>query len=351
MVYKKQTISSHEKYIKRCLELALLGRGNVSPNPMVGAVIVYNHTIIGEGYHMRFGGAHAEVNAINAVKDKSLLQKSIIYVSLEPCSHHGKTPPCADLIIKSKIPHVVIASMDSNAVVCGNGINKLKIAGIRVEVGILEEEAKTLNVAFNLFQTKKRPHIILKWAESADGFIDTLRDTKHGNAAQISNSISSLWVHKMRSETDAILVGRNTVNVDNPSLTTRKWFGKNPLRVIIDSNLTTKRNRHVFNGEEPTLIFNVKENRIQNNLEWIKLDSSKDLLPQLLTELHFRKIQSLLVEGGAFTTQQFIDNSLFDKCVIIKSEMELKKGVKAPQIDSSNFKTLKINNDQLFYYG
>ena len=234
---KLETITVHQSYIKRCLELAALGKGNVAPNPMVGSVIVHNNIIIGEGYHMQYGGPHAEVNAINAVHNKSLLEHSSIYVSLEPCSHHGKTPPCADLIIKSKIPHVVIASVDANAVVCGNGINKLKLAGIKVEVGVLEDESKRLNSAFNTFQNEKRPQVILKWAESADGFIDHHRNSRHESAAQISNPLSSMWVHKLRSETDAILVGRNTVNLDNPSLTTRKWFGKNPVRVIIDTNL------------------------------------------------------------------------------------------------------------------
>ncbi len=339
----------HEKYIKRCLELAHLGMGSVSPNPMVGSVIVLHETIIGEGYHMQFGGPHAEVNAIHSVQDKSLLKQATIYVSLEPCSHFGKTPPCADLIIASKIPKVVIATLDSNAVVCGNGVQKLKDAGIEVDIGVLEKEANQLNVAFNTFHQKKRPLVILKWAETADSFLDKKRDSRKEKAVAISDKTTSIWVHQLRSRVDAILVGRKTVDLDNPSLTTRKWNGKNPIRVIIDPHLKIIKDSHIFNSLVKTYIFNTIRTHQELNLEWIQIKPNKPFLPTLLSELYQRKIQSILIEGGTTTIQQFIDEQLFDQCFVIKSSLKIKNGVLAPQMNMDGFATQKIEKDLIYY--
>lgn len=316
---------------------------------MVGSVIVHNETIIGEGYHMKFGEAHAEVNAINSVKNKSLLNEATIYVSLEPCSHFGKTPPCADLIIASLIPKVVIATLDSNAVVCGNGIKKLMDAGIDVKVGFLEKKANQLNKTFHTFQQKKRPYIILKWAETKDGFIDRLRSSRSEPALQISDRTSSIWVHQIRSQVDAILVGRNTIDLDNPSLTTRKWKGKNPIRLIIDPHLKANQKSQVFDQTVKTYIFNYKKNHVEHHLEWIQIAPDTPFLNAMLTELHQRKIQSILVEGGRTTLQQFIDASLFDLCMVLKGAKQIEDGVAAPKINKTGFHTETIEQDLIYY--
>lgn len=340
----------HERYIKRCLELAELGKGNVSPNPMVGAVIVWNNTIIGEGYHQKYGEAHAEVNAINAVADKSLLSKATIYVSLEPCSHFGKTPPCADLIISHKIPKVVIASMDTNAVVCGNGISKLKAAGIEVITGVLEKEAQELNGSFNTFHQKKRPLVILKWAETKDGFIDNIRTNNSTPALKISNNACSIWVHKIRSEVDAILVGKKTAELDNPTLSTRKWAGKSPIRIVIDHNLALSRNLKVFDNSVNTLIFNNIKSEKKSQTEFIKLENTSEFYHQLLHELWKKNIQSVLVEGGAQTLQSFIDNQIWDKAFVIQNEIILNTGVKAPDLKQHTENIITINHNKIFCY-
>ena len=317
---------------------------------MVGAVIVHNDTIIGEGYHKVYGGPHAEVNAINSVVDKSLLKESTIYVSLEPCSHFGKTPPCADLIIQHKIPNVVIAAIDSNAIVCGNGVSKLKNAGINVITGVLEKESNYLNKYFNTFHQKKRPYVILKWAETSNGFIDRKREHDLQKPLKISNEASSRWVHKLRSEVDAILIGKNTALLDNPSLTTRKWAGKNPIRVIIDTQLTLPESLTIFDKSVKTLIFNFKKESEENNLEFIKLDSTKPVIPQLLTTLWSKNIQSILVEGGAYTLQQFIDSNAFDQAFRIKSNLLIKDGISAPTIPRAETKIFSIREDKIIYY-
>lgn len=330
--------------------MAKLGHGRVSPNPMVGAVIVVDNQIIGEGFHQKFGGPHAEVNAINSVADKSLLQKATIYVSLEPCSHFGKTPPCADLIIKHQIPKVVIAAIDSNAKVCGNGIAKLKKAGIEVITGILEDESNRLNQTFNTFHQKKRPFITLKWAESADGFIDHIRNDRSTPAQKISNSSASRWVHQLRSESDAILIGKHTALLDNPSLTTRKWDGSHPTRIIIDSNLELPESLNLFHDQVDTLIFNRKKSGQKNHVSFIQIPDTADTLDFILKHLWEIQIQSLLVEGGTYTLQQFIDHELFDSAYIIKSQHSLSHGVAAPRIPRTynNCKVL-YNNEILIY--
>lgn len=323
-------MTTDEKYIRRCIELASNGLCNAAPNPMVGAVIVHNGRIIGEGYHARCGEGHAEVNAIRSVKDESLLKESTIYVSLEPCSHYGKTPPCADLIISKGIPRVVVGCIDPFSQVSGRGIQKLKNAGIDVTVGVLEEECKNLIKRFVTFNTQKRPYITLKWAESADGFIDIKRE--NGSPVVLSTPITSMYVHKQRAEHKAILVGRRTALLDNPSLTTRNWYGANPLRLVIDRTLLLPSHLKLFDHSTPTLVFTEKEKANEANLDYITIDFSKDILPQILTVLYERKIQSLLVEGGTTLLQSFIDSELWDDIYVEHSEKILNDGVKSPTI-------------------
>lgn len=319
-----------EKYMQRCIELARNGLCNVSPNPMVGAVIVCNDRIIGEGYHIRCGEAHAEVNAIRSVKDESLLKHSTIYVSLEPCSHYGKTPPCADLIIEKQIPRIVIGCRDPFSKVAGRGIQKLQEAGREVLVGVLEDECRHLIRHFITFNTLRRPYIILKWAESADGFIDINRTG--GQPVVLSTPLTAMLVHKKRSESDAILVGRRTALLDNPSLSVRHWYGKNPIRLVIDKDLSLPPSLHLFNDHIPTLVFASAAHEKEKCTEYITLDSGKDLLPQMMEELYARGLQSLLVEGGAQLHQSFIDAGLWDEIFVEKARTVLHAGVKAPEI-------------------
>lgn len=323
-------MTTDEKYIRRCIELASNGLCNAAPNPMVGAVIVHNGKIIGEGYHARCGEGHAEVNAIRSVKDKNLLKESTIYVSLEPCSHYGKTPPCADLIISKGIPRVVVGCIDPFSQVSGRGIQKLLNAGIDVTVGVLENECKNLIRRFVTFNTQKRPYITLKWAESADGFIDINRE--NGSPVVLSTPITSMYVHKQRAEHKAILVGRKTALLDNPSLTTRNWYGANPLRLVIDRTLSLPSNLKLFDHTTPTLVFTEKVKAGEENLEYITLDFSKDILPQIFTVLYERKIQSLLVEGGTTLLQSFINSGVWDEIFVEHSARVLGEGVKSPII-------------------
>ena len=322
-------MTKDEKYIARCIQLAKNGLCNAAPNPMVGAVIVHNDTIIGEGYHIRCGEAHAEVNAVRSVKDKSLLKESTIYVSLEPCSHHGKTPPCADLIINKGIPRVVVGCQDPFSLVAGRGIAKLREAGIEVKVGVLEEECRQLIRRFVTFNTLRRPFITLKWAESADGFIDLHRT--EGHPYIFSSPLSSMLVHKRRAEHSAILVGRRTALLDNPSLTTRNWYGKNPVRMVIDKDLTLPKHLALFDGSVRTLVFTQREDTSNRpNVEHIRLDFKIDILPQIMEVLYKEKLQSLMVEGGSILLQSFIDAECWDEAYIEQSDAHLKDGVKAP---------------------
>lgn len=323
-----------EKYIRRCIELAGNGLCNVAPNPMVGAVIVCDGRIIGEGYHIRCGEAHAEVNAIRSVKDESLLKRSTIYVSLEPCSHYGKTPPCADLIIEKQIPRIVIGCQDPFSKVAGRGIQKLRDAGREVIVGVLEKECQHLIRRFITFNTLHRPFITLKWAESADHFIDIERTD--GKPAILSSPLSSMLVHKKRAEADAIMVGRRTALLDNPSLTVRNWYGHNPIRIVLDRSLSLPNDLQIFDGDIPILIFTEKEHSEKRNITYITIDFSHNPLIQIIEELYQRKIQSLLVEGGSQLLQSFIDNDLWDEVFIEKCPSKLYSGVKAPEI-SDNF--------------
>lgn len=323
-------MTKDEKYIARCLQLARNGLCNTAPNPMVGAVIVHNDQVIGEGYHVRCGEAHAEVNAILSVKDETLLKESTIYVSLEPCSHHGKTPPCSDLIINKGIPKVVIGCIDPFSLVAGKGVEKLRNAGIDVTVGVLEEECRQLIHRFTTFYVQKRPYILLKWAESADGFIDIKRS--NGKPVTLSTPLTSMLVHKKRAEYDAILIGRRTALLDNPSLTTRHWKGKNPIRLIIDRDLKLPHDLHILDDTETTIVFTQEQHPLRQRTEFVTLDFSQNILPQIMKTLYEKKIQSLIVEGGSTLLQSFIDSGLWDEAHIEISPILLKDGIKAPHI-------------------
>ena len=317
-----------ELYMHRCIQLARNGLCGAPPNPMVGAVIVCDGKIIGEGYHAKCGEAHAEVNAIRSVKNPELLKRSTIYVSLEPCAHHGKTPPCADLIVEKQLKRVVIGCQDPFAKVNGKGIEKLRNAGIEVKVGVLEEACLELISRFVTFHAQKRPYITLKWAQSSDGFIDYKRND--GEAVKLSNDLTRMLVHKRRSEHTAILVGRRTALLDNPSLTIRDWHGKAPLRLVLDKDLSLPDSLHLFDGSVPTIVFTAKEKKSYNNVEYIRLDFSTLILPQMMEVLFARNIQSLLVEGGSQLLQSFLDENMWDEIFVEEAPFILQDGVKAP---------------------
>lgn len=336
-----------EKYIRRCIELAKNGLGTTYPNPMVGSVIVFDGKIIGEGWHKKSGEPHAEVNAVNSVKDKSLLKKSTIYVSLEPCSHFGKTPPCCNLIIENEIPNVVIGTVDPNIKVAGNGIKKLVEAGINVTVGVLETECNELNKRFFTFHEKKRPYIILKWAESQDGFIAPLTKSEQ-KPVWITNEFSRQLVHKWRSEEQAILVGTKTVIDDNPKLDTRDWAGNNPIRFVLDQNMRIPENSNIFNNQAKTIIFsksNIAANDKINNFEII--DFGENTAQQITDTLYKNQIQSVIIEGGRQTLQTFIDENLWDEARIFIGSNSFENGTKAPILSLKNSNKITVGNDIL----
>lgn len=328
----------HQKYIKRCIELAKNGLGTTYPNPLVGSVIVYNDTIIGEGWHKKSGNPHAEVNAINAVKNKSLLKNSTIYVSLEPCSHYGKTPPCSELIIETGIPNVVIGTVDPNIKVAGKGIKNLIEAGKNVIVGVLESECYELNKRFFTFHEKKRPYIILKWAESQDGFIAPLTKSEQ-KPVWITNEYSRQLVHKWRTEEQAILVGTQTVIDDNPKLNARDWSGNNPIRVVLDQKHRIPKESHIFDNQSETII--VSENQI---------NFSDNLATQIATFLFDASIQSIIIEGGRQTLQTFIDENLWDEARVFRGTIFLENGTKAPVLNSKSIEKKFILTDELLIF-
>lgn len=342
----------HEKYIKRCIELAKNGLGTTYPNPMVGSVIVYDGKIIGEGWHKKAGEPHAEVNAVRSVKDKSLLKKATIYVSLEPCSHFGKTPPCCDLIIANEIPNVVVGTVDPNEKVAGRGIKKLIEAGANVVVGILGEECNELNKRFFTFHQQKRPYIILKWAESQDGFLAPEKEmNQERKPVWITNQYSRQLVHKWRSEEQAILAGTQTVIDDNPKLNTRDWFGNNPIRVILDQNNRISKDSFVFDDSVKTIIFTNAENNISTeNTIFEKIDFNENVIPQILSVLYQHQIQSIIIEGGKKTLQSFIDQNIWDEARIFAGKSIFEKGTKAPEIQKKNTVKTFIQEDELLYF-
>lgn len=332
--------------MQRCLELAAKGLGNVAPNPMVGCVIVHNNVIIGEGYHQKYGEAHAEVNAIASVVNKGLLAKSTVYVNLEPCSHYGKTPPCSDLLIAHKVKRVVVACLDTNPLVAGKGITKLRNAGIEVFTGILEKEARELNKRFFTYHEKKRPYIILKWAQTKDGFISKLPPfIREEN--WITNNESKKLVHTWRAQEQAILVGTTTALLDNPALTVRLTEGKSPIRILIDKELKVPFINPIFSDVSEVIVFTEKEEESANNITYHQIDFTKDAVSQILNYLYEKKITSIIIEGGAKTLQGFIDKDLWDEARIFTGNKYFQSGIKAPIINNSKSSSQMIGDDEL----
>lgn len=322
---------SPEYFMRRAIDLALLGKGRTSPNPMVGCVIEHEGKIIGEGWHKKAGEAHAEVNAFNSVIDESVLPESNVYVTLEPCSHHGKTPPCSDLVVSKNVNKVFIGCVDSNPIVATKGISKILKSGIQVFTNILEQECQNINVRFNTFHELARPYVILKWAQSADFYIDPRNSQKIMGQVAVSNSESKVLTHKSRNDEDAILIGTTTAFIDNPSLNNRNWAGKSPLRVIIDRDLKLSSRLKVFDGSTPTLVLTSRNKENTKNITYLKLDF-KNLVADLLKYLKSINIQSLIVEGGAITLQSFIDGNLWDEARVYTSVKKFRSGTSAPSL-------------------
>ncbi len=349
----------HEKYIKRCIQLAKNGLGTTYPNPMVGAVIVHNNTIIGEGWHQKAGESHAEVHAINAVKNKELLKESSIYVNLEPCSHYGKTPPCSDLIVRSKIPKVVIGALDTNSLVEGKGVEHLKKNGCEVVVGVLEQDCIELNKRFYTFHNQKRPYIILKWAQTQDGFIDLKRkvDTdENAKPTWISNEYSRQLVHQYRTEEQAILIGTETAIKDNPTLNARNFSGNNPIRVVLDKSLRIPMHYNIFDGSVKTIVLVDKKTAVNQqyknipNLVLEPIDFKELVLEQLLDVLFKHEIQSIIVEGGKQLLDSFLKQHLWDEARIFTGNIKFYEGIKAPQIEGNKISENIIFGDTLAIY-
>lgn len=342
--------NSDAQYMQRCLQLARYGIDCVAPNPMVGAVLVYNGRIIGEGYHHRFGEPHAEPNAINSVENADLLKQSTLYVNLEPCSHYGKTPPCADLIVSKQIPRVVIGSLDPNPKVSGRGVGILRKAGIEVTVGVLEKECCALNKRFFIFQEQKRPYILLKWAQTQDGFIDRKRTDASESPFIISNAITKQLTHKMRSENQSILVSTNTVLLDNPSLNVRNWSGKSPIRIAIDRQGRIPANYHLLDGSIPTLIFTETDKPKHKNVEFIKIDFDGESLQTILREIYKRNIHSVLVEGGAQLLNSFIQSGCWDEANVEISPNRIGNGVQAPALSIQPVQRKSFNGNEWLFF-
>ncbi|MBC7903869.1 MAG: bifunctional diaminohydroxyphosphoribosylaminopyrimidine deaminase/5-amino-6-(5-phosphoribosylamino)uracil reductase RibD [Gemmatimonadaceae bacterium] len=336
--------------MQRCIELATRGAGSVAPNPMVGAVLVYQDRIIGEGFHQQYGGPHAEVNCIASVMeaDLSLVGKSTMYVSLEPCSHFGNTPPCADLIIRHKIPAVVIGTIDPFAKVNGSGITRLKAAGIDITLGVLTEECERMNRRFFVFQQLKRPYIILKWAQTNNARIGG----NDGERMMISNEMTNRLVHKWRSEESAIMVGTNTAQLDDPSLTTRLWTGASPVRVVADMHLRLPATLKLMNRSVRTIVFNHLKDGSEQNLQYIKIDRTLESLPQMLSHLYDLGIQSMIIEGGGKLIGSFISENFWDEVrVITNTTMTADKGIPAPELTNEQFlNECWLREDRIAFY-
>ena len=336
-----------ELYMRRCLQLAHQAAGHTAPNPMVGAVVVYDGRIIGEGYHHRCGEPHAEVNAIASVQNPELLRHATLYVNLEPCSHYGKTPPCAKLIIEKKIPRVVVGMGDPNKRVNGRGIAMLREAGVEVVTFVLEDECRQLNRRFVTFHTQHRPYVILKWAQTADGFIDVARTDNHTPPLRISNNITKTLNHQMRTEEAAILVGTNTALLDNPHLTARKWSGQNPVRMVVDRTLRIPADYHLYDGTTPTVIFTDETAENRTNITFAKLDFGRNIVPQILDYLYQNNLQSVIVEGGRQLLQAFIDAGVWDEAHIETAPMVVGCGVPAPKITMNTTETIMYEQNRM----
>ena len=341
-------MKKNELYINRCIELALKGAGKVSPNPMVGCVIVHNDKIIGEGYHKEYGGKHAEVNAIECVKNQSLLKESILYVNLEPCSHHGKTPPCCEFIANKKIPKVVVGCKDYSKKVNGKGITYLEKNNVKV---ILHNSynSKILNKRFFNFHKNNRPYIILKWAETKDGFIDKIRRDHQKGINWISTENTKILVHKWRAEEDAILIGRNTVENDNPELTVREYKGNNPIRILIDPDLKLNSNNKIFNKSSKTIILNKIQNKESDNVIFLKAENKK-MIESLMKYLQKIVIISLIVEGGKKTIESFLDANYWDEARVIIGDKKFTNGIKAPNLNRKYYNVESLGKDRIYTY-
>jgi diaminohydroxyphosphoribosylaminopyrimidine deaminase/5-amino-6-(5-phosphoribosylamino)uracil reductase len=335
-------MQNHDFFMQRCLQLAAIGQPWVAPNPVVGAVVVQHGKIIGEGYHQHFGEAHAEVNAIQSVENKILLEGATIYVSLEPCAHYGKTPPCTNLIIEHKIAKVVVACLDPNPLVAGKGVAQLKQAGIEVMIGVLEKEALELNKRFINFHSNKKPFIILKWAQTADGFCGRYPNSTLSN--KITNWYVDVLVHQLRSKEAAILVGYNTALIDNPLLTTRKWKGKNPLRIVIDLENNLPQQLNLFSDGIPTLVFTYRPLQDKHAVSYIMLSNKEHFIDEILETLFQKSIQSVLIEGGPKTLQKFIDHNAWNEAHILTSNDAWHQGVKAPVLTNG----VQVQHKNLF---
>lgn len=347
---------NHEMYMLRCIELASKGAGMVAPNPLVGSVLVHENKIIGEGWHQKYGAAHAEVNAIESVNNKTLIASSTLYVNLEPCSHFGKTPPCVNFIVESKIPRVVIGMTDPYEQVSGKGIRILKDAGVEVFIGVLKQDCEYLNRRFIKFVTQKQPYVILKWAQTKDGFIAP--DASELSAAEfeikrhITGFVVQKLVHKWRSEEDSILVGNKTIMSDNPALNVRAWTGRNPLRITIDrDNKLNAGDFKFFDGQQPTMVFCEKQpNRKIANLEFVVINFEHEIWPQILSALYERNIQSLIIEGGTFTLNSIIKTKFWDEIQVFTTNALLKNGVEAPIINGKLVSESVIDKSYLRIY-
>lgn len=348
-------MGTDEKYMFRCLELARLGVSYTAPNPMVGAVLVHGGRIIGEGYHQQYGQAHAEVHCINSVAeaDRPLIAASTLYVSLEPCAHHGKTPPCADLVIAHQIPKVVVGCRDPFSAVNGKGIDKLQQTGIAVTVGVLEDDCRQLNKRFFIFHTRHRPYIVLKWAQTANGKIAA----GGGERLMISNGISNRLVHQWRSEEMAILVGTNTALLDDPELTNRLWSGKSPVRMVVDRHLRLPAHLKLFSGKPPAIIFNTRTHTANPDLSgehtiYYQLTPGEDMIHQVSNACVQLGIQSILVEGGASLLQSFIAAGYWDELRVITNEsLYVEGGLNAPQLPACTLlHTDRLLNDRIDYF-
>jgi len=338
-------LDQHEQYMRRAMDLASQGLGMVSPNPMVGCVIVYQGRIIGEGWHRKCGGPHAEVIAINSVEQKELLPESSLYVTLEPCFHYGKTPPCADLIISSGVKKVVIANQDPNPLVAGSGIEKLRSQGIEVVVGVSEKTGAFLNRRFFTFHQKKRPYIVLKWAQTSDGYLAR----SNYDSKWISNEYSRQLVHQYRGQEDAIVVGRNTAECDNPELTTRHWKGKNPVRIVLDPGLKLDEGLKLFDGSVQTLRYNFIQSHKESTVELVKVPQV-GLFESIWKDLYQRQVQSVLIEGGATLLGSLISGNNWDEARVFTAPSAFGKGIKAPTISTPYQEKRMISGDELRIY-
>jgi diaminohydroxyphosphoribosylaminopyrimidine deaminase/5-amino-6-(5-phosphoribosylamino)uracil reductase len=333
--------------MRRALDLARLGTGYARPNPVVGCVITHEGRIIGEGWHQQYGGPHAEVNAVASVTEPDLLPRSRVYVTLEPCSHFGKTPPCADLLIEKQVAEVVVCNLDPNPLVAGRGIARLREAGIRVETGVLEQEGRWLNRRFFTFQEQQRPYVVLKWAETADGYLAG----PYFQPVAISGPLAQVLVHQWRTEEQAILVGTRTALHDNPRLTAREWHGQNPTRLVIDKNLCLPPTHHLLDGSQPTIVYTYRERTNTTNLDFEMLSEAEDLFPQILQNLYARNVQSVLVEGGPTVLTSLLKDGLWDEARVIRSPKRLNGGVAAPHIALTGLhEQFRVGEDEVFVY-